>query len=287
MIAISTLYRFPQYLTRAAYQLATGQQAPAFNPALPVKQWFDPAPNGQPYLVFDTTAGELLTLPLPASVAAAVNLPGTYNFPAFDDEPTDATLNWPYGVSGPINPSTVCLETEAQAIASEIAFLFPGQTVSVVDSSAVGVFYTVYHSDPRRQWGIVVNGVSPSGAGHALYAKALMIQSYVAGVGAPGHFIYTPAPGEPADDPTFQFIQDAQVTTAPAGSLTLPVPISPLPAGEQFVLVAPSDPAFSSAGSVWMIETTPAPVLITLAEVQTLVAQYNAQAGVTPLLVLA
>jgi hypothetical protein len=277
---ISALYLFAVYLTRAAYQAAFNAQAPPFNPALPIKQWLDESPNGQPYSAFDTTAGALISMPLPASVASEANLPGTYNYPAFDDTPTDATLNWPYGVYAPIVSSTVCLLSDAQAIAAAIAPCFPGQTVTVVDGSQTGVFYTVYHNDPRRQWAIAVDGKSPYS--YVLYAKTLMLQSYAQGVGAPGTWSYGPIQGEPVTTLYLQWTATPQVTTAPAGALTLPVPIKPLAADQQFVLVPPNDPAFGSAGSQWMVETIPPPPpppVVTLAQIQQLVAEYNAQPG--------
>ena len=215
---ISDLYLFASYATRAAYVAAVGTQAPPFNPALPVKPWLDPAPSGQPYLVFDTTAGKTLELPIPAAAAGAVNLPGTYNYSTYGETPTDATLDWPYGVASPIDPATVCLEADAQAIANGIAFLFPGKTVTVVDASSVGVYYTVYHTDPRRQWGIEVNGASPLGAGLVLYAKTLMLQQMAGGVNAPGHWVYAPVSGEPATTLYIQWVEDPQVTAAPAGA---------------------------------------------------------------------
>ncbi len=40
--SITNLYLFPTYATREAYQAATGQEAPAWNPYRPPKSWFDP-----------------------------------------------------------------------------------------------------------------------------------------------------------------------------------------------------------------------------------------------------
>jgi hypothetical protein len=278
---ISSLYLFPVYPTRAAYLAATGQAAPPFDPKQPVKQWLDPAPNGQPYLMFDTTAGKLLSLPLPAAVASVLNLPGAATYATFVETPTAATQNCPYVAPTPLDPATLCLETEAQAVASAIAFLFPGKTVTVAQE-VYGMFYAVFPAaELRRQWCILVNGVSPSGAGLNLHAKTLMILSYIGGVGAPGYWIYAPASGEPANDPTLQWIPDPHANTPPVGALTLPVPISPLAANQQFVLVPPNDPAFASGGSTWMVATIPPPAVITLAQVQQLVAQYDAQPGVT------
>ena len=278
---ISDLYLFASYSTRPAYVAAAGTQAPPFNPALPVKQWLDPAPSGQPYLVFDTTAGKTLELPIPASVAGAVNLPGTYNYPAYVETPTDAMIDCvaSYVASTPIDPSTLCLQAEAQAIASAITPLFPGRTVTVADGSAVGVFFSAYPTDePRRQWCLLVDGVSPSGAGFNLYAKTLMLQSYSAGVGAPGHWFYGPIQDEPATVLYIQWVEDPQVTTAPAGAITLPAPIRPLLPAEEFELIPPPDPLFGTA--TWMVVRTDMQPAITLAQIQQLVAQYNEQPGV-------
>ena len=277
---ISALYLFAVYLTRAGYLAVTGNQAPPFDPTKPVKNWFDPAPNGQPYLMFDTAAGKLITLPLSASSAATVNLPGSYNYPAYVETPTGATQNCLVSEIDPtpIDPATLCLVPEAQAIAKAIAFLFPGKTVTVAQQ-AYGMFYAVFPADElRRQWCILVNGVSPYGAGFDLHAKTLILKRDSAGVGAPQHWIYAPADGEPANDPTVQSIPDEQITLVPAGAMTLPVPIEPLAADQQFVLVPPANPLFGQA--TWMVETIPPPPVVTLAEVQQLVAQYNAQAGV-------
>src|ERR1051326_1259676 len=90
---ISVLNLFPTYASRAAYQQATGQQAPPFDPSQPLKRWFDPAPTGQSYLVFDSSAadsGYVSQLAMPAAQAARLNLPGIYNYPAYVSPPTDA-----------------------------------------------------------------------------------------------------------------------------------------------------------------------------------------------------
>ena len=278
---ISSLYLFPVYSTRAAYLAATGQQAPPFNPALPIKQWSDPAPSGQPYLMFDTKAGVTFELPLPAAFASAVNLPGAATYAAFVETPTDATQNctFPWVAPTPLDPATLCTQAEAQAEANEVASFFPGKTVTIAQAP-YGSFYASFPADElRRQWCILVNGVSPYGAGFNLYAKTLIIDKAARGVDSPGHFIYTPAPGEPAGDNTFQWVADSQVVTPPANAVTLPVPIQPLQADQQFVLVPPANPLFGQAA--WMVETIPPAPVITLAQVQQLVAQYDAQPGVT------
>src|SRR5258708_22975289 len=45
---ISNLYLFPVYQTREAYKAATGQDAPAYDPAKRLKAWFHPAALANP-----------------------------------------------------------------------------------------------------------------------------------------------------------------------------------------------------------------------------------------------
>ena len=275
---ISDLYLFADYADRAAYLAAVGAQAPPFNPALPIKGWADPAPSGQPYEVFDATSpstGYVVHIAVPASAAEVVNLPGSYNYPAYQEAPTDATIVGPYGDVSPVEPNTVCLQADAQAIANEIAPLFPGKAVTVVDGSFVGIFKTVYGCDPRRQWIIEVGGASYS------WAQAWIEARNAHGVGAPGHWVLAPIPGDAMTTPFLQWIQDPQVTAAPPDAVTLPVPIRPLLPNEQFQLVQPSNALFGTA--TWMVVRTDIQQqqAITLAQVEQLVALYNAQPGVT------
>lgn len=44
MAGLGTLYLFPVYQTREQYKAATGRDAPAWNPNLPTKSWYDPNP---------------------------------------------------------------------------------------------------------------------------------------------------------------------------------------------------------------------------------------------------
>ena len=271
---ISDLYLFPSYMDRAAYLAAVGTQAPPFNPALPVKEWVDPAPGGQPYLMFDASASPTYTveLAIPASAAGAVNLPGTYHYPAYAQTSTDAQMVGPYGSIGPVSPATICLQADAQTLATEFTALY-GKTVTVVDNSAAGIYHVVYGTDPRKQWGLQV------AAGPIFdFAQEFIEAAAEFGVGAPGHWTLASNNGNP---PTMLpgWVQDPQVTDAPADAVTLPVPIRPLLPNEQFRLVPPADPLFEQA--IWMVVRTDLQPAITLVEVQQLVAQYNAQPGVT------
>ena len=272
---ISDLYLFTNYADRAAYLAAVGAQAPPFNPVLPIKGWADPAPGGQPYLMFDSTAPPSYTVEVtvPASAAGVVNLPGAYSYPAYVEAPTDAQEMGPYGSIGLVNPDTVCLQADAQALANEFTTLY-GKTVTVVDNTAKGIYFVVYGTDPRRQWGLQV-------AGGPLfdYAQSFIEAAAEFGVGAPGHWTLVSNNGTP---PTMlpSWVQDPQATVAPANPVTLPVPIRALLSNERIELVQPAgDPLFEPP--TWMVVRTDMQPAITLAQVQALVAQYNAQPGVT------
>jgi hypothetical protein len=280
---ISDLYLFANHADRAAYLAAAGTQAPPFNPALPIKGWADPAPSGQPYLMFDAAAPPAYTVEVavPASAAGRVNLPGAYNYPSYVETPTDAQMVGPYGLVGLVGPNTICLEADAQAIANRIAPLYPGHTVSVVDCSGMGIYHTVYGDDPRRQWGIAVSG-SPPGSPLG-FAQTFIKEQNSQGIGAPGQWVVGVPTEGGVTSAMLYWEPIPQVTVPPAGAVTLPVPIRPLLPNEQFHLVPPANPLFGEA--TWMVVRTDLQPAITLAQVQALVAEYNEQPGVTAIAV--
>jgi hypothetical protein len=240
---ISTLDLFPVYATRAAYQQATGQQAPPFDPTQPLKGWADPAPSGQPYLVFDSTAvatGYVSQMTLTPAQAAQLNLPGVYNYPAYVSPPTDAMEVGPYGPIGQVSPDQVCMQAGAQEIGNQIAPLYPGRTISVVQENN-GVFHYIYGLDPRRQWYIQIGNT-------AVLAQALIETQNGHGAGAPGDWALTSM--------ALTWIYDPPVTTAPASAVTVPVPIRPLLPNEEIVNLPGS--LFNQTGS-WVVERTDLP----------------------------
>ena len=271
---ISDLYVFTNYADRAAYLAAVGTQAPPFNPALPIKAWADPAPGGQPYLMFDATAlpAHSVEVAVPVSAARAVNLPGAYKYPEYVAQPTVAVVVGPYGALGPVNPAELCEQADAQALAVTFSALY-GKAVTVVDNTTAGIYWVEYGTETRRMWGLQV-------AGGPLFdfAQAFIIaQCQQYGVGSPGTWAMVSNNGNPpAMIPSW--VPAPQVTAAPPNAVTLPVPIRPLLPNEQFQLVPPADPLFEQ--STWMVVRTDMQPPITLAEVQQLVAQYNAQPGV-------
>ena len=235
---ISTLDLFPVYATRDAYQQATGRQAPPFDPSQPLKGWVDPSPSGQPYMIFDSTAaatGYLRQMGLTAAQAGQLNLAGVYNYPAYAAAPTDAVEVGPYGPIGPASADQLCLQADAQTLASQLAPLYPGQTTSVVQENN-GLFHYVYAIDPRRQWYIQIGS-------QTFEAQALIEAKNTHGAGAPGHWTLTTG--------RLNWVYDPPVTAAPINAVTIPVPIRALLPNEQIVHLAGS--LFNQAGS-WVVE---------------------------------
>jgi len=242
---ISVLDLFPVYTTRAAYQQATGQQAPPFDPSQPLKEWADPAPSGQPYLVFDSTAvatGYVGQFTLPAAQAAQLNLPGAYNYTAYVSPPTDAMQYGPFGPIGPASPDQVCLQTDAQEIANQLAPFFPGVT-PVVAQENTGLYHYVYGQDPRRQWAITFGN-------YIFVAQTLIEARNYHGVGSPGHWTWD-------GQGHLNWVYDQPVIAAPPNAATLPVPIRALLPNEKFLFVLPTSP-FQPNGW-WVVERTDLP----------------------------
>lgn len=248
---VSALNLFPVYATRAAYQQASGQQAPPFDPAQPVKGWVDPAPSGQPYLVFDSTAastGYLSQISVPAAQASRVNLPGTYLYPAYIAKPTNATELGPFGPVGPASPDMICLQSDASAVATTLAPLFPGQSLAVFETMKQGqaMYYYAYPADePRRAWAFQVR---INGSLTTMFAQQLIEAQNVHGAGAPGHWALG-ATG-------LTWVYDPPVTAAPANAVTLAAPVRPLLPNEQIVHVAGT--LFNPSGT-WIVERTDLP----------------------------
>lgn len=103
--SLDRLYLYPYYQTRAAYEAATGQPCPAWNPNQRPKYWFDPAAaaSTEDFLVYERVLatdpteqakGALVgpdgkpyfkSLILPREIAATVNIPEvTANVPGAD-----------------------------------------------------------------------------------------------------------------------------------------------------------------------------------------------------------
>ena len=147
---LDSLYIFPYYQTREAFEQATGRPCPAWNPNLPPKYWYDPkaAESTRRNVVFDNTLvysldGTILqdtagrptldVLVLPKEQAASVNIPdkklGAANIPGADRPEVPVPLRVPG-------------EDE------EIFFIF-GQTVAVRSKTAWAQTQNVFTAADR------------------------------------------------------------------------------------------------------------------------------------------
>ena len=245
---VSNLYLFPVYSTRAYYQTATGQQAPPYDATKPIKQWADPSPSGAPYLFVDPAAQAtdfLNQVTIPAALASLVNLPGAYSYPAAVYPPTDAQQMGPFGPVGTVSPDQVCMQADAQEIASEIASLVGvAPTVAQYNNNT---YHYVYGQDPRRQWWITFGNYS-------LLAQALIELKIYHGIGSPGHWTWDGKGG-------LNWVYDAPVIAAPAGATVTPIPVRALLSNEKLILIPPAMP--TSQAQIMVERTdlaqTPAP----------------------------
>lgn len=195
MLPLSARYRFPQY-TPASFQAASGIKAPAWNPAYPIKDWFDPAAVAgvnSTYLVWNgsVTAPALISLTIPGAEALTVNLPGTPTFAKYAVAPTLATKQVHFAglAFAPIaiDPGTLSTLVDANRLAAIAG-------AAVVDPTATPNQFLIFswNGETRRPYvlmPVVSNaGVTgdPTAAGQNV--GQLLAAVNAAGVASPGHW---------------------------------------------------------------------------------------------------
>jgi hypothetical protein len=253
-LPISARYAVP-VVTRAS-----NPTAPRFNPTMPAKSWEG---HGS-FQVFDagnSVNGYLTAIDVPVEYDA-INIPGAPPYPEYVSPPTDAMLYGPFpNQVVPVSPDTVCLLSDAQEIAREIAPLYPGKTMILVESPS-GVFHIVYDQDPRRQYNILAGGVIVGNA------QAFIGQKYRFGVGSPYHWVMQ------GNVPTT--VQDNPPTQPPVGSVPVPVPIQLNP-GETIV-PRPGLPGATGENSFMIVDQSNGAAQA-LAAAQAALDTYNQLAG--------
>ena len=228
---VGQLDLYPVYVTRTAAQ-AAGVMVGPYDPAKPIKQWVDPTGGSILYNVFDPSAAssgyvsQILVSPLDAR---NLNLPGAYVYPKFSPPPCVVTMSGPYGQVGAGDISSfAALAGDAQAMLNQIAPLYPGKALTLVEGE-VGQYTFNYGTCASRDWVIM------SGSANARVtignAEQLIAAQNANGVGVPGSWKILPLPSEPKYT-VLTWVPMPQVTTAPAGAVTLPAPIRPLMPGE-------------------------------------------------------
>ena len=184
MKPISDLQLFPR-LTRAEYLRAHGTQAPPWDKTRRIQRWFDPTANPdadalavRQYSVFDPTVGRFRTMQVLEREAASPNLPGQFDYPKHRVAPTRAVIRSTFdGSESPLNPTYLCEEAEALALAAELGL--PASAVRPTQFG--GPWQFVWNGESRRLWVI-------DWKGQAIQASSLLMGKHKAGVGAPGHW---------------------------------------------------------------------------------------------------
>jgi hypothetical protein len=260
---------------RSEYLAAIGTQAAPFVSGQPVKRW---AVTGLDlsqasaqytfnYLGLDSTGNPaMLSMTLPAGVAAAVNMPGVMSFPSYASwlagrAPTTGTVEYKFFGTDLVNPmdvSALFTPDEANALAAELSqqlgMTFTAVALTTPDGNATAV-YNYDPADPRRIFDIKVS-VGPGldqmfamGSATGLFA----VRSSV-GVGAPGTWSWTLNLDGTAQKPaTINYAAGPRWTaTVPADGATeareYPVPVR--------ALVSPPEKLVGLLGGVVAVERT-------------------------------
>jgi ribosomal protein S11 len=204
---------------RDSYKTKFGVQAPAYDATRAAKGWLDStalvgrkAETLVEYTVFENNA--FSTLALTAGEAATVNLTGRYEYAPYAPAATVATTFNGVG----INPRVLASAADAQAVANSLAAA-GAKIVSVVADTSIE---TNWGTETRRRYEITF------GDGVVCDASGLLAEQYIAGVGAPGHWVIIPG-SEPV------WVVEAQDDGSKAGA-AVPVPVRLLFGNERLVI---------------------------------------------------
>jgi hypothetical protein len=192
VIAISARYRFPQY-TRATFQAAAGGiQAPAWNPAYPIKDWFDPGAVAGVDSTYQVMNGSdmlpaLITLTIPGAEALTVNLPGTPTFSAYVVAPTLATKQTNFArmvfAANPVDPGTLATLAQANTLAAVAG-------ATVVDPTGPLNQFLIFswNGETRRPYVLMPPGATGDPTVSGQNVGQILASVNAAGVAAPGHW---------------------------------------------------------------------------------------------------
>ena len=195
MLSLQARQRFPQY-DRASFQAAADIQAPPWNPAYPIKDWFDP--DAKPgvdstYQVWNGSvmSPALISLTIPGAEAATVNLPGTPTFAPYTVDPTAATKQIHFAgmafTPAAVDPHTLSSRADADRLAAIAG-------AAVVDPTATPNQFLLFTwaGETRRPYVLVPPGSLSGAAGDPTAAGQnvgqLLAAMNAAGVASPGHW---------------------------------------------------------------------------------------------------
>jgi len=185
--------RVTVYASRADYTARNGSdpvnnQPPMFDPTKPVCMWSAPAGS---YIVPRQGAANNVVLLNEASPVVP-NIPGSFNWPpAPPIAPTNMTYQYSSYPPMPVDPSTLCLQAQAIALAARI-FKDSGLSLTPQEQPApityapaqIASIYN-YGGETRRVWNLV-GKVASTGAAVSFNAAALLAQESRLGIGYPG-----------------------------------------------------------------------------------------------------
>lgn len=222
---LSALQRVPLY-TRVSFSAAFGTQAPDFDSTKPPKYWFDStadtsnATNLAVYKQISVSglSADVAQLQMPATEAAAVNIPGLIIFPPYAILSTAATID-----GQPINADVLSGYQDAVNLAASWNL---GSSAVFDGDAAIGPFSVAYPaSETRRQWMILFQGAAQN-------VGVSVATMYAKGMGHPGAWdlsgaepIWIPTPDPP----------DGITSGVPQPGTEVPVPVRALLPNEQII----------------------------------------------------
>lgn len=203
---------------RDTYKTKFGVQAPAYDAARQPKTWFDAtalvgrrADALVEYNIFQNNA--FTTLSMKASEAASVNLTGRYEYAVYTPAATVATAS-----GAAVNPRVLISEADARALVEEL--VTAGASVKLLEQD--DSIATDWGTETRRHFSITFSD------GLCCDAALLLAEKYIAGVGAPGHWVIITG-AEPV------WVVESQDDGSKAGA-AVPVPVRQLLSNEKLVI---------------------------------------------------
>src|ERR1035438_1298903 len=179
-LSTAALWLAPNYASRAA-AVAAGLNVPAYNPSLPIKGWVLPAGGQFAYFDPQNAAGGYVSYlpPMSDAQAQALNLPGAAPVVAYVVAPCQ--ISWAGGIADV--SGFVCNKADALSVMAMIQPLYPGVSLSLIETDQGAYAFQYAAGETRREW--VIEPI-------AVNAQDLTALMNWPGVGLPGSFAKNP-----------------------------------------------------------------------------------------------
>ncbi len=207
---------------RETFEEAFGIQAPPFDPTKPAKAWaITGCTADETFQVVTPGTATLAPMQMTPAEAAAVNIPGSYRWPAYEPVLTSpATISQGDGTTIFVKGEILVLNTEAKALAAEIT-KDTGVAVRLVPVSDAPYSTIDWTGEPRRHWRLEINDVKHE-------AADLMRKRHEAGVNRPGLWVVV--------ESAIEFVVTVVATEPQPNHVEVPIPIAPLAEDEALYL---------------------------------------------------